>query len=287
MPAPVKLKSRRRLALILFVSTCASTFFVGTAFGQKPLRDGVIYSAALMSILVAHEMGHYVQAWLNKVPATLPYFLPMPLGVLGTMGAVIVQGSGYANRRSLFDIAVTGPLAGLVIALPVTWVGLVGWEAAGVPRAPVGTVKPGTNGLILGEPLLFKAMIRSVHGPLAENQEVLMTPLLMAGWVGIFITALNLIPVGQLDGGHILYTLIGRRAHRVALAVIAGALAYMFATGYYVYSVMLVLLLLMGPRHPPTADDTVSLGPVRYALGWLTLAFIIVGFTPTPIVLPS
>jgi membrane-associated protease RseP (regulator of RpoE activity) len=107
--------------------------------------------------------------------------------------------------------------------------------------------------------------------------------LLFAGWVGIFITALNLIPIGQLDGGHILYTLLGRRAHTVAVSVLAFAVGYMIFTGNYSYSLMVILMLMMGPRHPPTADDSVPLGTFRIVLGWLTLGFILIGFTPTPI----
>jgi membrane-associated protease RseP (regulator of RpoE activity) len=126
-------------------------------------------------------------------------------------------------------------------------------------------------------------MIYAVHGPLAENQTVLVNPLLMAGWVGVFITALNLTPVGQLDGGHILYCLIGKRAHAVAWAFVIGVVAYMAITKYWVFSVMIILMVLMGVRHPPTANDHVPLGWPRVILGWLTLAFLVIGLNPRPI----
>jgi membrane-associated protease RseP (regulator of RpoE activity) len=228
-----------------------------------------------MSILLAHEMGHFLQSRRHRVPASWPYFIPMPLMLFGTMGAVIFQGAGTADRRKLFDIAVSGPIAGLVLALPIAWFGLQGTEVVDVP--------PGSTGLILGDPPLLKGMISLVHGPLAAGQEVQLTPMLQAGWLGIFITALNLVPIGQLDGGHILYALIGRRAHRVAILLLLGWAGYMVLASSPSYLLMVVLLLLMGPRHPPTADDTVPLGTWRHVLGWLTLAFLLVGFTPEPI----
>ncbi len=134
-----------------------------------------------------------------------------------------------------------------------------------------------------GDPLLLKWMAHLVHGPIPEHYDVMLNSWLFAGWVGIFITALNLMPIGQLDGGHILYTLIGRRAHRVALLLLAAAIAFMIARGQFGYGLMVALLFLSGPRHPPTANDDVALGHGRIALGWLTLAFVIIGFTPFPI----
>jgi membrane-associated protease RseP (regulator of RpoE activity) len=176
----------------------------------------------------------------------------------------------------LFDIAVSGPIAGLVVAIPVAWFGIQGAEVQPIP--------PGVVSIEYGEPLLLQWIIVALKGPLPEGHSVILNPLLFAGWVGIFITALNLLPVGQLDGGHILYTLVGRKAHVVAMGVIIAAVAYMVYASYYAYIVIVSLLLLMGPRHPPTADDLVPLGPLRHVIGWLTLAFIVIGFTPMPIV---
>jgi membrane-associated protease RseP (regulator of RpoE activity) len=136
---------------------------------------------------------------------------------------------------------------------------------------------------VFGNPLILEWMVAIVHRPLGPGEDVAMSPVLFAGWVGIFVTALNLIPIGQLDGGHILYTLIGRRAHVVAKSLLFFALVYMFLTGSFAYGLMVVLLFLMGPCHPPTADDNAPLGKPRMILGWLTLAFIVIGFTPTPI----
>jgi membrane-associated protease RseP (regulator of RpoE activity) len=289
-----RMQSRKRVAVWLFLATCVTTFLAGTELHLTLLHpavleqlvdkgllgtvlmNGLTYSAAVMSILLFHEMGHYLQAKRYNVPASLPFFIPMPLPPIGTMGAVIFQGAGVADRKQMFDIAISGPLAGLLLALPAMYFGVM--------QAEIKTMPPNHAGLAFGDPLIIKWTVEYLHRPLNPGEDVVLTPLLFAGWVGIFITALNLIPIGQLDGGHILYTLIGKRAHVVAIALLMGAVAYMVYSQYYAYSLMVVLLFLMGARHPPTADDSVPLGAVRVILGWLTLAFIIIGFTPTPII---
>jgi len=268
-------KDRRLLVLLLFLATCGTTFFVWLLIGGG-LVGALQYSGTVMSILLFHEMGHYLQARRYNVPASLPYFIPMPLPPLGTMGAVIVQGAGVADRKQMFDIAISGPLAGLLIALPVMYFG--------VTQTHIVQPQVGQPGIAFGDPLIIKWTVAMVHRPLNPGEDVALTPVLFAGWVGIFVTALNLIPIGQLDGGHILYTLIGKRAHVVAIGLLLGAIAYMVITRYFAYSLIVVLLLLFGPKHPPTADDTVPLGAFRVVLGWLTLGFIVIGFTPTPIV---
>lgn len=283
-------QSNWKVALVLFLATCASVFAAGTNPGggivwPVDLRDsqllrelffnGLTYFGAVMTILVAHEMGHFLQALRYRVPASLPYFIPFPLSPLGTMGAVIIQGAGVADRKKLFDIAISGPLAGLVFAIPITIVG--------IQHSHLALFDPAQGGAKYGDPLLIQWLGRWIHGPIPEHYELVLNPWLFAGWVGILITALNLVPIGQLDGGHILYTLVGRRAHGVAIALLAGAMTYMILSQKLSYILIVVLLLVFGPRHPPTADDTVPLGPFRIVLGWLTLAFVFIGFTPNPI----
>ena len=287
------------LAVVLFIATAISTFLAGGCFLAASLwmwlpllseagRDfvtqrvgwdafitaGLRYAVPVMLMLSFHEMGHYLQSRRYRVPATPPLFIPMPITPFGTMGAVILQGAGAADRKALFDIAVSGPLAGLIVAIPCCWFGIVHAVVAEVP--PGGSVS-------FGDPLLLQGMVWIVHGPLPEGHDIFLNPLLFAGWVGIFITALNLIPIGQLDGGHILYTLIGRKAHIVAVSLLWGAIAWMVISGHFGYSLIVVLIFLMGAKHPPTKDDSVPLGVTRTIIGWLTLSFIIIGITPIPV----
>jgi membrane-associated protease RseP (regulator of RpoE activity) len=267
--SPQRPRPRRLLPIILFVATCVSTYLVG----------GPAFSFALMFTLLAHELGHYLQALRYGVPASLPYFIPMPISPIGTMGAVIMMAPGMGNRRTLFDIAITGPLAGLVPALVSCVIGLQ-WSE-------VVVVAQNDTGLMLGEPLLFKLLVYLSFGPLAEGQHVMLHPVAFAGWVGIFITALNLFPIGQLDGGHVLYALLLRRAHAVARGLFLAAVVAVIIWGYWGWTLMLFLLFWMGAAHPPTANDHVPLGAVRTVLGWVMLSFVFVGFTPMPFYVSS
>jgi membrane-associated protease RseP (regulator of RpoE activity) len=284
-------RQRPFLALGLFIATCLSTFFMGMvffsndindsglpAFSEVNVKNGLTYSIAVMSILLFHEMGHFLQSRRYKIPASYPYFIPMPLNPFGTMGAVILQGSGVANRKSLFDVAISGPLAGLVVALPCLIIG--------IKNAQVIEFDSDQAGIIFGNPLLIDWIADWYHG-VPPGFILELNPLLFAGWVGIFITALNLIPIGQLDGGHILYTLIGKRAHLVAKFMLFAAVGMMFITQKPTYLLMIFLLYMMGTKHPPTEDDSVPLGKGRIILGWLTLAFIFIGFTTDPLLDPD
>ena len=291
------------VSLGLFIATCISTFFAGMiagslngalgvllplghlwrTTGQRPeippemISSGLTFGACLMGILLAHEMGHFLLAKWHRIPATPPFFIPMPIGPFGTMGAVILQDARKADRKQLFDIAIAGPLAGLVVAIPVLCYG-----AATSQVFDTGPLAPGEYRY--GDPLLVQWVVAAFHGSYGPNQDVLINPALFAGWVGIFITALNLLPVGQLDGGHILYTLLGKRSHPVAIATILSGVAWMAFSKRMDYALILFLLLFFGPIHPPTANDRVPLGWGRVTVGWATLAFIFIGFTPTPIV---
>jgi membrane-associated protease RseP (regulator of RpoE activity) len=198
----------------------------------------------------------------------------MPVSPIGTMGAVIVMQPGMGNRRSLFDIGITGPLAGLVPALFFSVLGLY-WSHIEPTAAHHG-------GLMLGEPLLFKFLSHLMFGTIPEGETVVLHPIAFAGWVGIFITALNLFPIGQLDGGHVLYALLLRRAHVVAQGLLMAVMLAVVVWGYWGWTLMILLLMWMGPIHPPTANDYVPLGTARTILGWVTLAFVPLGFTPVP-----
>jgi len=226
-----------------------------------------------MTILICHEGGHFIQALRHRVPASLPYFLPFPLGPIGTFGAVIAMSSRVGNRRALFDIGVTGPLAGLVPTLLFCYVGL--------QYSYVAPIVPGAQRF--GEPLILKWLFAAEFGPIPEGHDVFLHPMAWAGWVGLFITALNLIPIGQLDGGHILYALTPRHANRVAMFLLLfGAAA---AIVFWWWLPMILLLLLLGHKHPPTAADHIPLGTGRVLLGLLTLSYIFIGFTPKPVIM--
>ncbi|MGD0517735.1 MAG: site-2 protease family protein [Thermoguttaceae bacterium] len=280
MPPQLVVRKRRVwLPLVLFIATCLSTLLVGilNAGPQgtwlQMIFHGLLYAVPLMTILICHEMGHFVQAWRNGVYASFPYFIPMP-SQIGTMGAVIAMEARMGHRRALFDIGITGPLAGLIPTIICCVLGIY-WSK---PVLAIHT--PGQE--LFGTPLLFD-IIASLMGKQVAPGYVLSIPSIgFAGWVGLLITSLNLMPIGQLDGGHVLYALLGRKANvvaRILLALAAGAVVFF---GLYMWILMIFLLIMMGPSHPPTADDEEPLGWPRIVLGWLTLAFIPIGFTPMP-----
>jgi Zn-dependent protease len=300
--APRRWRLRLILPLVLFVLTCATTFLAGAGLqilqlgpgGVAELKfqhgqvfriapgwaiylhawAGCVYAGSLMTILMCHEMGHFLQARRYGVPASLPFFIPVPIGPIGTFGAVIGMSSRIRDRRALFDIGITGPLAGLVPTLICCIVG--------VQLAHAGPVAPTARQY--GDPLLLKLLYRWEFGPLPEGWDVAINPLLWAGWVGLLVTAINLIPIGQLDGGHVLYAMMRRQARGIATVLLVAAAVGVVVFGYVWWTLMLVLLFLMGPKHPPTARDDVPLGFWRYVLGWLALAFIAIGFTPNIVV---
>ncbi len=264
IPPPTPTRRQWRIAGILFVLTLLSTFVMG----------GPVYALAVMFMLTTHELGHYIQSRRYRVAASLPFFIPMPISPIGTMGAVIIMRERIAHTKALFDIGISGPLAGLVPSLAFTVIG--------VSQATIAPIPTDRATLAFGEPLLFQWIAHAFHGPIPDGQSLWLGPFGMAGWVGIFITALNLLPIGQLDGGHILYALLGRRAHTVAMGLLGAAVVAVIVSGNWGWSLAIGLLMLMGPKHPPTLDDSVPLDPGRRILGWATLAFVIIGFTPTP-----
>ncbi|MGQ9503901.1 MAG: site-2 protease family protein [Thermogutta sp.] len=269
---PPRRQARFIVPLALFVLTGISTYVAGGGF-EQPLQ-GLKYAVCVMAILLSHEMGHFLQALRYRAPATLPFFLPMPFSPVGTFGAVIAMDTRRLDRRALFDIGITGPLAGLIPAMVFTIVGLHQSQVVSMARV--------AGPMELGEPLVFTWLTRLIHGPLPEGYTVMLGPMAFAGWVGMLITALNLIPIGQLDGGHILYALLGRKANTVGMLLLLAAIVTVVIAGYWGWLLMIFLLGLLGPEHPPTANDHAPIGPLRIILGWLALAFIVVGFTPEP-----
>jgi len=289
---PHQVTHHRRKILIplgLFLATCASTFWTGTTdwmpifymsslerAGQVMLQNwqqGAVYMVAVLGILLLHEMGHFVMALRHKVPASLPYFIPVPFLLFGTMGAVIgMRGSG-ANRRQMFDLGVAGPLAGLVVAIPITWIGI----------QQLAPATPHPFDIRLHNPLLITILINYLRPDLAADQAVYISqvnPLLMAGWVGMFVTGLNMLPISQLDGGHVAYALLGRHAHSLARGLLVAAILFVLISEQYNWVLMLVLVILMGTDHPPTANDRVQLGWSRRLIGYVSLAIPVLCFPP-------
>ncbi|HWB12605.1 MAG TPA: site-2 protease family protein [Pirellulales bacterium] len=294
-PAPPQNQQRRyvKLPVVLFFATCFSTFFVGMtgwdflALISEPvtmLREnwwqGMAYMLSVMSILLAHEMGHFLQAVRYGVPASLPFFIPLPITPLGTMGAVIALGGSQANRKQLFDIGLTGPLAGLALALPLTCVGLI--MATPLPASSDASL----GGMHFGDPLVFKILVAWLRPDVPADSRliVLSNPLLFAGWVGMLVTGLNMLAMGQLDGGHVAYALMGKRSYWLARGMVLASIAFIVVTGQYTWSAMLGLIVFMGIHHPPTANDRVELGLGRTVLGWLSLSIPLFCFPPFPIV---
>lgn len=277
------------LPVLLFLATCLSTFTAAAFFLVDPAdairialpgveilvdpHSGLLYMLSVMAILLAHEMGHFLQALRYHVPASLPMFIPMPLTPIGTMGAVIGMRGSLADRKELFDIGLTGPLAGLLVALPVAWWGI--WTADYAPLSP--------EALRFHDPLLFKLMIYLLRPDMPAGHELILNPFLLAGWVAMLVTGLNMLPVSQLDGGHVAYALFGRRAHLLAWGVIAVALVFVALFRAYGWLLMITLVLLIGPAHPPTSNDAARLGWFRRLLGLVSLLIPIFCLAPIPI----
>jgi Zn-dependent protease len=237
---------------------------------------GIPYSASILLILGAHELGHYFAARRHKVPVSLPYFIPFPLPPFGTMGAAIRLKSPVKNRKALFDVGAAGPLAGLVVAIPILIIGL--------SMSPVQPL-PDFAYSLEGNSLLYwlaKLVVKGQVLPTA-TEDVFLNQLAWAGWVGLFVTGLNLIPVGQLDGGHIAYTLFGQRARRLFIPAIAVLVALIVLTGTFMWGLWVLLLLVFGRVYAEPLDDVTPLDGRRRWLAIFTLLLLILVFVPIPL----
>ena len=236
------------------------------------LRKGLPFAGTLLGILVTHELGHYVLSRIHRVPASLPLFIPGPPHFIGTFGAIIRMRGPILSRKALFDIGVAGPIAGFVVAVAALVIGL---------RLSQVVHLDNTYGLHLGEPLLLQFISWLVIGPLQEGYDVVLHPVGFAAWFGLFVTSLNLIPIGQLDGGHVAYALWGSRQRTIALAIlpILIVLGFVGWPGWFLWAGMAGL---MGFAHPPVMDPEAALGKTRVWIGWGALAIFILTFAPIP-----
>jgi len=267
------------LNLALFLATLCTTLFVGALMeGHDPLQQpltliyGIPFSASLLLILGCHELGHYLTARAYGVQVSLPYFVPLPIPPLGTMGAIIRMRSPIPSRKVLFDIGIAGPLAGLVVALPVLVIGLM--------LSPVKAV----SGVVWqeGNSLAYLFLKWLLKGPIAAGSDVMLHPMALAGWLGLFVTALNLMPLSQLDGGHIAYALLGRgfrKAVWLFLSVLVGLYLISRWEGWLVW---VVLAVALGLKHPPPLDDLTPLDRTRRRLAFVALALLVLLLTPLP-----
>jgi membrane-associated protease RseP (regulator of RpoE activity) len=277
----------------LFGVTCVSTMIVGTvlmelytnSFGdfvsflgqilRSPLvlLKGLPFSVAIMTILLAHEMGHYLTCRYYGIDATLPYFIPAPT-IVGTMGAFIRIKSPIQHRAALLEVGIAGPIAGFVLAVPTLIIALA--KSTGFT-----TVDGSLLGIERGEPLIFKLAEFLMGKTPPSGMVVNLHPLGFAAWFGFFATALNLLPVGQLDGGHVSYALFGTIHKRISQAFLFTLipLGLFYWQGWLLWT---TVLLFIGLRHPMTLDDSAPLKPRHTALGWIALAMFVLCFTPIP-----
>jgi membrane-associated protease RseP (regulator of RpoE activity) len=270
--------------LILFLATGLTTVAAGSLQqGVIPwetpwqLYKGLPFSLTLLIILLCHEMGHYLMARYHQLDVSLPYFLPAPPipFLIGTLGAFIRIRSPILNKPALLDVGAAGPLTGILVTLPLLVIGL--------QLSEIKTVLAGTEseGIVLGESILFKIMCWLTLGNLPDNQNIIMHPMAFAGWIGLLVTNINLIPVGQLDGGHVSYALFGERSHQIAkafyvLLIVCGLVAW------YGWLLWVVLLYFMGFVHPPPLQHWVPLDRKRRTIGFITIAVFILTFMPAP-----
>ncbi len=279
--APVVRRRFPWLNAILLLATLASTTLAGALNDDVAIAElrtnwvrGLPFSLTLMAILLAHEMGHYFVARRNGVAVTLPFFLPAPPFLTGTFGAFIRMRSAVHSRRVLFDVGAAGPWAGIAVALPAVLYGLHLSELKPLP--------PTFSGLQFGDSLLFSALSRLVVGPIPHGFDILLHPVALAGWFGFLVTLLNLLPVGQLDGGHVVYAMFGRTHRWISRAFVLATVAFGFMgwAGWFLWAAMMVMV---GVDHPPTLDHDSPLDPLRWVAGWMTLVLLVLTFVPVPI----
>ena len=241
------------------------------------LTNGFWYSGTIIGILGAHEMGHYVACRIYHVDASLPYFLPLPLPPTGTLGAVIRIREQFPTRAVLFDIGVAGPIAGFAVLVPALFAGLTMSTIVAAPQGPTAW---------LGEPLLFKLAVRVMFGAIPDASALNIHPMVFAAWFGMLATAINLLPFGQLDGGHITYAVFGRKSSVISLitfsAVIGLAVFVSVSVWLVLAAIMLAMLKMVGREHPPVRNEYEPVGSQRVAIAVLALIILTLCFTPAP-----
>lgn len=297
--------SRWRLPVILLVSTFFSMTWAGivawspteilsVAYQQGSLFEvrrcmlanwvpGLLFSLSLTAILGAHELGHYFVTRLYRIQSSLPLFIPFPINPIGTCGAVILMDGRQADRKQIFDIGIAGPLAGLVLAIPIAAIGMM-------YESPLETR---ITSVQFGLPLIIQWLAEWLSPSLVANgagiTNAAMNPMLMAAWVGLLVTGLNMMPISQLDGGHVIFGIFGRRSAVISWIAYIGSILYMvygvIQHGQPEFVLMLLLIPLMGISHPPSRNDNIELGWGRKVLGLTSLAIPLLCIPLRPILL--
>jgi membrane-associated protease RseP (regulator of RpoE activity) len=307
--APARPRTSTALHVALFLATVATTLWAGYQLSPLAARapsvpdvivGGLPFAASLVAILFCHEMGHYLVARRHGVYATLPYFIPVPFGA-GTLGAVIRMRSQIPSRRATLDIAAAGPIAGFVVAVPLLLWGLAHSEVRAVSSGPIGSALHSPFALLravlagrpilggapgaefFGDSLLTTAAAKLVHGTLPPGTDLVLHPVAFAAWLGLLVTTLNLVPLGQLDGGHVVYALLGRRgAHAVSRLVSWGLLAGGLFLSWNWLVWWALTRFVIGLRHPPSVVEE-PLDPARAAVAVLSLVLFALTFVPIPV----
>lgn len=274
----IKPARRPSIHLILFLATIVTTILAGAMMeGVNPIKDfdqlwkGIPFSVTLMLILGVHELGHFLTAKKHHVDATLPYFIPAPT-FIGTFGAFIKMRSPVRNRLALVEIGAAGPLAGFIVALPALFIGLSLSTVTDIANA---------GGISLGDSLLMKIATAILYPGLTEAQDIMLHPIAFAAWIGMLVTMLNLLPIGQLDGGHIAFALLGDWYPKVAYGSLAAILILgIFSVNWIVWAALVFFLIRV--KHPPIIEDHAPLSRREIILGVITLAIFVLTFIPMP-----
>lgn len=274
-------KERPLINLILFIATLITTTFAGASDGKtlpEIIMSGIPFSLTLLGILLCHEFGHYFAARKFGANPTLPFFIPLPLTFPspGTMGAVIKTRTPMPSRRALLYVGAMGPIPGFIVSLAAAVIGIYMSDVKPLPAAGGDVMVP-----ILGDSMLFHLLIYSMHGPVPAGHDLYLSSYAWAAWFGFFITSLNLMPIGQLDGSHVLYSLIGRKQRWIGWLMLAGLAGMAVIWQGWIVWIVLTLFLLMVAH--PEVPERESLTAAEKTMGWTCMAIFAITFVPVPL----